>query len=313
MPASIGPPPESTLRASAGFALPYTRCDMARGAFVIAQLSDLHCGSPFFDAGLLETAVNETIGLNPDLVVIGGDLTAEGYAGEFRTAQRFLEPLFESGFKVLVIPGNHDSKNVGYLHFRDTFGVADVADKGDRVLSLTVPPVDGTDEPFRIQVVAIDSSKPDLAEGEVGRERYRWIRDQFAAEADFKVFVLHHHLVPVPGTGRERNTVWDAGDVLALVAELKVDVVLSGHKHVPHVWLLDHVLLVTSGTVSSHRVRGYTRPSYNVLEVTADEVRVTLKYPGTGERVAGVLDRQRMALATNPDLAAMFTKSTWRP
>ncbi|HVL07456.1 MAG TPA: metallophosphoesterase, partial [Acidimicrobiales bacterium] len=239
---------------------------MAREAFVVAQLSDLHCGSPFFDAGLLETAVNETIGLNPDLVVIGGDLTAEGYAGEFRMAQEFLEPLFEAGFTMLVIPGNHDSKNVGYLHFRDTFGVGDAAEKGDRVISLNLPPLDSAEQPFRVRIVAIDSSKPDLAEGEVGRERYRWIRDQFAAEADFKVFVLHHHLVPVPGTGRERNTVWDAGDVLALLAELKVDMVLSGHKHVPHVWLLDHVLLVNSGTVSSHRVRGYTRPSYNVLE-----------------------------------------------
>jgi len=285
---------------------------MAREEFVIAQLSDLHCGSPYFDAGLLEAAVKETIGLRPDLVVIGGDLTAEGYAGEFRTAQRYLEPLFDAGFTMLVIPGNHDSKNVGYLHFRDTFGVGDAAEKGDRVLSLSVPAPGGGD-PFRVQVVAIDSSKPDLAEGEVGRERYRWIRDQFSAEADFKIFVLHHHLVPVPGTGRERNTVWDAGDVLALLSELDVDVVLSGHKHVPHVWLLDHVLLVTSGTVSSHRVRGYTRPSYNVLEVTPDEVRVTLKYPGTGERVAGVLDRRRMALASNPELAAMFTKSTWRP
>ena len=286
---------------------------MAREEFVIAQLSDLHCGSPYFDAELLETAVNETIGVNPDLVVIGGDLTAEGYAGEFRTAQRFLEPLFDAGFTVLVIPGNHDSKNVGYLHVRDTLGVGDVAEKGDRVLSLTLPSLEGAPEPFRVQVVAIDSSKPDLAEGEVGRERYRWIRDQFAVEADFKIFVLHHHLVPVPGTGRERNTVWDAGDVLALLAELKVDMVLSGHKHVPHVWMLDHVLLVNSGTVSSHRVRGYTRPSYNVLEISPDQVRVTLKYPGTGERVAGVLDRRRMALASSPDLAAMFTKSTWRP
>jgi 3',5'-cyclic AMP phosphodiesterase CpdA len=286
---------------------------MARRQFVVAQLSDLHCGSPYFDGELLETAVNETLGLQPDLVVIGGDLTAEGYAGEFRSAQRYLEPLFSAGLTVLVIPGNHDSKNVGYLHFRDTFGMGDSAEKGDEVVSLAVPNLEGDESPFRVQVVAIDSSKPDLAEGEVGRERYRWIREQFAAEADFKIFVLHHHLVPVPGTGRERNTVWDAGDVLALLVELKVDMVLSGHKHVPHVWLLDHVLLVTSGTVSSHRVRGYTRPSYNVLEVTADEVRVTLKYPGTGERIGGVLDRRRMALSTNPDLAAMFTKSTWRP
>ncbi len=284
---------------------------MEGGPFVVAQLSDLHCGSPFFDGALLKAAVEEVLALRPDLVVIGGDLTAEGYAHEFRTAQQHLEPLFERGLNVLVVPGNHDSKNVGYLHFRDTFGAGDVPDKGDRTLSLSLSCFEG--EPFRVQVVAIDSSKPDLAEGEIGRERYRWIRQQFDVDVDFKIFVLHHHLVPVPGTGRERNTVWDAGDVLALLSELGVDVVLSGHKHVPHVWLLDHVLLVTSGTVSSHRVRGYTRPSYNVLEITTDEVRVTLKYPGTGERLAGVLDRRRMALTSNPDLAAMFTKSTWRP
>jgi 3',5'-cyclic AMP phosphodiesterase CpdA len=284
---------------------------VARQEFVIAQLSDLHCGSPFFDGELLATAVRETLAVSPDLVVIGGDLTAEGYAHEFRTAQQHLEPLFERGLNVLVVPGNHDSKNVGYLHFRDTFGAGDVPDKGDRCLSLSVACFDG--DPFRVQVVAIDSSKPDLAEGEVGRERYRWIRQQFDVDVDFKIFVLHHHLVPVPGTGRERNTVWDAGDVLALLAELDVDVVLSGHKHVPHVWLLDHVLLVNSGTVSSYRLRGYTRPSYNVIEVTADEVRVTLKYPGAGERLAGVLDRRQMALASSPDLAGMFTKSSWRP
>ena len=277
-----------------------------RDPFVIAQLSDLHCGSPYFDAELLETAVKETIALRPDLVVIGGDLTAEGYAPEFSIAQHFLEPLFAAELKTLVIPGNHDSKNVGYLHFRDTFGPGDVAEKGDRVLRLTL-------DRMSVQVVAIDSSKPDLAEGEVGRERYPWIRQQFAYPTDFRIFVLHHHLVPVPGTGRERNTVWDAGDVLALLAELQVDIVLSGHKHVPHVWLLDHVLIINSGTVSSHRVRGYIRPSYNVIEVAAETVRVTLKYPGTGERVAGVLDRQRMALHTSEELASMFTKTSWRP
>jgi 3',5'-cyclic AMP phosphodiesterase CpdA len=227
-------------------------------------------------------------------------------------AQELLQPLFEHGLNVLVVPGNHDSKNVGYLHFRDTFGPGDVADKGDRSLSLSVAGFDGAGV-FRTQIVAIDSSKPDLAEGEVGRERYRWIRQEFSVEADFRIFVLHHHLVPVPGTGRERNTVWDAGDVLALLAELGVDLVLSGHKHVPHVWLLDHVLLVNSGTVSSYRLRGYTRPSYNVIEITATEVRVTLKYPGTGERLAGVLDRDRVALTTSPDLAGMFMKSSWRP
>ena len=274
---------------------------------MIAQLSDLHCGSPFFDAQLLDDAVREILGLQPDLVVVGGDLTTEGYAHEFRDAKQFLQPLFDGGLRTIVIPGNHDSKNVGYLHFRDSFGTGEGAGKGDSVLQVTGGPA------LSMQVVAIDSSKPDLAEGEVGRERYDWIRQQFAPDVDVDVrtFVLHHHLVPVPGTGRERNTVWDAGDVLAVLHDAGVNIVLSGHKHVPHVWLLNEILLVNSGTVSSHRLRGYTRPSYNVLEVTREKVRVTLKYPGSGERVAAELDRAALRLDTSPELAGMFSKALW--
>ena len=291
---------------------------MSRDSFLIAQLSDIHCGSPFFDPQLLRHAVEEVRSLAPDLVLVGGDLTTDGYAHEFRDAQSFLAPLFDAQLTTIVIPGNHDAKNVGYLHFVDSFGPGDVPGKGDRVLRLParLEGAGGTAgersaAPAVITVVAMDSTKPDLAEGEIGRERYSWIRQQFTQPADFRVFALHHHLVPVPGTGRERNTVWDSGDVLTLLSEAGVDLVLSGHKHVPFVWLLNELLVVNSGTVSSHRLRGYVRPSYNVIEVTEDLVSVTLRYPGTGERAAAELDRRRMRLHSNPDLAGMFAKSAW--
>ncbi|HEY3238651.1 MAG TPA: metallophosphoesterase [Acidimicrobiia bacterium] len=282
---------------------------MSRNRFLIAQLSDIHCGSPFFDAQLLHHAVEEIRALAPDLVVVGGDLTTDGYAHEFRDAQNHLAPLLDAQLTTIVIPGNHDAKNVGYLHFVDSFGAGDVPGKGDRVLRLSGQLDE--DGPKLITVVAMDSTKPDLAEGEIGRERYSWIRQQFAQPSDYRVFALHHHLVPVPGTGRERNTVWDSGDVLALLADAGVELVLSGHKHVPFVWLLNEVLVVNSGTVSSHRLRGYVRPSYNVIDVTEDRVAVTLRYPGTGERPAAELDRRHMRLYTNPELAGMFAKSAW--
>ena len=59
---------------------------MSRDSFLIAQLSDIHCGSPFFDPQLLRHAVEEVRALAPDLVLIGGDLTTDGYAHEFRDA-----------------------------------------------------------------------------------------------------------------------------------------------------------------------------------------------------------------------------------
>jgi 3',5'-cyclic AMP phosphodiesterase CpdA len=282
---------------------------MRRDSFLIAQLSDLHCGSPYFDPELMSAAAREVVALAPDVVLIGGDITAEGYANEFRSAATHLAPIIDSGLPTVVIPGNHDAKNVGYLHFRDTFGSGDVEGKADRVLRLKPDPAPAFDG--QVVLVALDSTKPDLAEGEIGRERYAWIRQQFDVEADLKVLALHHHLVPVPGTGRERNTVWDAGDVLALLPELGVDIVLSGHKHVPFVWLVNEVLVVNSGTVSSYRLRGYVRPSYNVIEVDNERIRVTFRYPGEGERFAAELDRTAMRLQTSEELEGMFAKAGW--
>jgi putative phosphoesterase len=272
---------------------------------VIAQLSDLHCGSPFFDPELLAHAVAEIQELTPDLVVVAGDLTQEGYSAEFLTARDALRPLQER-LTTVVVPGNHDAKNVGYLHFQDHFGKGNSGPKCDRIVH-----VQRATYPRSLSLVGVDSSKPDLAEGEIGRERYDWIREQFAEPADLRIFVLHHHLVPVPGTGRERNIVWDAGDVLALLEDASVDVVLAGHKHVPHIWDVGGMLIINSGTVSSYRLRGYTRPSYNMISIDEEAIEVTLMYPGSGQRPAARFDRATRTLDRNPDLAGMFSKASW--
>jgi 3',5'-cyclic AMP phosphodiesterase CpdA len=256
-----------------------------------------------FDADLLEHAIEEILDLEPNLVAVVGDLTAEGYGPQFRQAKRYLDRL--SDLEMLVIPGNHDLMNVGFLHFRDAFG------KSDRVMRLPMTPSDGAEPQRWATVVAVNSSKPDLAEGEVGHIRYDWIRACYEWPDDYRIFVLHHHLVSVPGTGRERNIVWDAGDVLALLTELEVDLVLCGHKHVPNVWQVGEMLLVNSGTASSYRVRGYTRPSYNVVEIDDERVRIVQRYPGLGEIVAASYMREERKLTLNPQLAGMFNRGSW--
>jgi len=39
------------------------------------------------------------------------------------------------------------------------------------------------------------------------------------------------------------------------------------------------MIIVNAGTACSHRLRGRTRASYNILEVTDERVRVILKHP----------------------------------
>jgi len=111
------------------------------------------------------------------------------------------------------------------------------------------------------------------------------------------VLCLHHHLVPVPGTGRERNIVHDAGDLLRVLSKTGTDLVLCGHKHVPNVWRLEDMLIVNAGTACTHRLRGKVRPCYNLIEVhDGGRVRLLQKEPYEDALiVADFLDMNRQS------------------
>jgi len=233
----------------------------------IAHISDLHVGSPYFVPNLMNRVIVELNELEPDVVVVTGDFTNFGYRQEFKTAVAYLERITAP---VHSIPGNHDARNVGYVHFEELIG----------------PRYWRTDVKG-VRIVGADSSEPDLDEGQVGRERYPWIAEQFAGQSDLKVLAMHHHLIPIPGTGRERNVVADAGDLLEILIGNNVNLVLSGHKHVPYVWRLENLYIVNAGTCSSLRLRGHTRPCYNVVELEGDELTIYRKFPfGASTRIA---------------------------
>lgn len=230
----------------------------------VVHLSDLHIGSYYFVPDLLEQAIQECNDLRPALVVITGDLTGDGLVHEFKKAKDYLDRLESND--VVIVPGNHDSRHVGYLHFEDIFGQRHSVKK--------LPGV---------TVVAVDSSEPDLDSGRVGRERLLWIEEHFKEAGDFKIMALHHHLLPVPGTGRERNIVLDAGDVLEELDRVGVDLVLMGHKHVPYAWRLENLFIVNAGTACTLRLRGRTQPCYNIVEIQEQRVQIYRKYPGAGQ------------------------------
>ena len=240
--------------------------------YIIAHISDLHCGSRYHIPSLATRVIDELNALEPDVVIVTGDLTDMGFRSEFRQAHRLIDQLKCENRLVLI--GNHDARNVGDVHFEELFGAR------RRELELE-----------GMRIVGLDSSEPDLDSGRIGRDSYRWLEERFAFDdAEFKVVAMHHHLVPVPGTGRERNIVHDAGDLLRVLANNGVDLVLCGHKHVPNVWRLEDMLIVNSGTCCTHRLRGKVRPGYNIIEVHDDEggrVRVLLKEPFVDPEVVG--------------------------
>ncbi len=232
---------------------------------IIVQLSDLHVGSQF-QSGVFETVVKEVNELNPDVIVITGDLTNEGLMQEYEKCKSLLTKFNTK--KIIAISGNHDYRNTGYLLFKKFFPFEAVNELSDDVILVTV----GT-------------ARPDRNNGEVGYRQNLWLERTMKKYKDkVKIVAIHHHLIPIPDTGSDQLTVVDAGDVLRAILDSQVDVVLCGHKHRPWAWNFGKLNVVNAGTVTSERVRGLFENTYNILTISNKKIQVDLKIVG-GKRL----------------------------
>ena len=262
---------------------------LARIPLRIAQVSDVHFGGGLsLSAETLQEVAAAVNRIEPDVAVIAGDLTTDGYEWEYEQAAEWVELI--AAPKVLI-PGNHDARNVGYLHYRRFFGdpygryrQAFDAERAERLRATG------------FTVVGLDSSEPDVNEGRIGRDRYPWLREQLDEPDDIRIVTVHHHLVSIPSTGRERNIVLDAGDMLLQLVDRDVDIVLSGHKHVPFFWGLNGMLICNSGTAGTRRVRGASPPSWNELHVDASTIKVFIHYLDGRRELSVIFSRKTRTL-----------------
>ncbi|MEK0340594.1 MAG: metallophosphoesterase [Nitrosopumilus sp.] len=232
---------------------------------IIVQLSDLHVGSQFLPE-VFETLVKEVNELNPDVIVITGDLTNEGLMKEYEECKSLLTKF--NAKKIISISGNHDYRNTGYLLFKKFFPFQTVNELDNDVVLVTV----GT-------------ARPDRNEGEVGYRQNLWLERTMKKYKDkVKIVAMHHHLIPIPDTGSDQLTVVDAGDVLRTVLDTQVDVVLCGHKHRPWAWNFGKLTVVNAGAATSERVRGLFENTYNILTISNKKIQVDLKIVG-GKRL----------------------------
>ncbi len=227
----------------------------------IFHMSDIHIGEAGVKTDdfrqIVDSIEKRAVHVTSPLLLITGDLTAEGLREEYEEFAGVVEGL---SVPTLVIPGNHDERNYGAVHFEELLG--------ERFK---------TYEDDCIALYAADSAEPDNDAGHVGRVKYDEISDFFGQAKDkVRIFALHHHLIPVPHTGREQNVVEDSGAVLGVLDLANCSIILNGHRHVPWMWNLNDMVHYTTGTLLSRRIRGATTQVHTLIEITDNDVTFTL-------------------------------------
>ena len=157
----------------------------------------------------IEKAVKMVNKINPDLVFISGDLTTDGLLSEYDLAK---EKIKEINNKPAVVPGNHDERNLGFKLFREVFGETDFIYK----------------HLININLVALASSEPDKDDGRLGRGRHERIEQAIKKKNKMTIIGFHHHLIPVPNSGRETNIIEDAGETLDIILKNEIPLGSNG-------------------------------------------------------------------------------------
>jgi 3',5'-cyclic-AMP phosphodiesterase len=206
-------------------------------ARTLAHVSDLHLGhSPSNDAAV-EALARTLARLDPDHLVISGDLTHRGRRTEMAHFEALFAPWLERG-TASVVPGNHD--RVG-------------EDAGSAVMRGARVAVDGRDG---LWLVRVDSTGPHNrsylnSHGALCEHVLEQIDAALAAAPEDVLvgLVLHHHVLPLPEESlAERLAAWlglpharelALGEALLKRVHGRCDLVLHGHRHVPRGFHLD--------------------------------------------------------------------------
>ena len=221
----------------------------------IAHISDIHChnGSDF-NQKIFTKATNLLNKYDTDLIFITGDLTTMGLLSEYEMAKK---KLMEINGEKIIVPGNHDERNLGFKLFPEFFGETDFIKSYKK-----------------INIVGLASSEPDKDDGHLGRGRHGLIEQGLAKNSNLTLIGFHHHVIPIPNSGRETNIIEDAGETLDILLRNNAPLVLMGHRHVPYAVQIHKTILVNAGTFSCTRTRAHFGHTFNIIDVEEKNISI---------------------------------------
>ncbi|MHA1191984.1 MAG: metallophosphoesterase family protein [Promethearchaeota archaeon] len=200
---------------------------------------------------------------NVSLFLHLGDITHTGTLLEYEFG---LEQLAKfnphSKAPIMMLIGNHDAMNVGYLLFEEMIGRRHYEYEDEE-----------------IYVIGIDSTKPDLPGGIIHHSIIESVRKELEnpeREDKFKVVCFHHQLIPIPNTGKERSAIDDSGDMLQMLLDAKADLVLNGHRHTSNLYTVSSsekdLFIFNAGTFCCNKTRYRELFTYSIIEIDGGNV-----------------------------------------
>jgi Icc protein len=186
---------------------------------IVAQISDIHADGSQGALDRLDRVLSWLRSLEPDVLIVSGDLVEADFERGYRDVRERLEAL---GCPFYVVPGNVDD----HTEMQRAFGVQ-FNWKVNRPLHVVGTAAD-------IRVIGLDVTVEGAHHGDAA-PALDWLRAELASTDTPTLIFQHQHPFLTGIDGKDRNVCFN-GDRLAAVIEVAGDTVLAltcGHVHRP--------------------------------------------------------------------------------
>lgn len=232
----------------------------------ILHISDLHFGRSV--AVVVHALLRKISILQPDIVVISGDLTQRAKTSEFKQAAEFLNNLTTP---YILVPGNHD-----LAAFRLVERLLYPWAKWRKYLSNDLEP---TIRHTNYQIIGINTARRgglylDWSRGRINQQQIERIQQFFNHSAQTLNLLVAHHPFWLPTNQQHRGLIVGSNTAFQQLKDCGLDMILSGHVHLDYCRVVEGMIISHAGTTTSDRLAtGYTN-SFNLIE--GDHLTLTI-------------------------------------
>ncbi|ODN65864.1 metallophosphoesterase family protein [Methylophaga muralis] len=242
----------------------------------ILHISDLHFGRLIPE---VMTALKHKITeLNPELVIISGDLTQRAKTSEFTDAARFLDEITSP---YLIVPGNHDLST-----FRVVERLLYPWKKWRRFIAEDLEP---TIETETHKIIGINTARRigyslDWSRGRINALQIKRIQNFFASASpqQLKILVAHHPFW-LPTGHEHRGLIGGSDNAFEQFQHHGPDIILSGHVHLDYCHAHERIIVSHAGTTTSDRLLTGFPNSFNMLEGGPENLLISRYHLKNGE------------------------------
>ena len=336
------------------FCLP-TLPALAEDELVIVHATDMHYLSPsltdygegfmsvieradgkmtHYTPQLMQAFVDDMLALQPDAIILSGDLTLNGAVESHAGLTALLQPLLDAGIRLLALPGNHDAGSAAYRFDGEyVYWAEAMTDEGFDDMYLPF----GYQEAFsrdaasqsyvsqlapQVWCLLVDTNANGTA-GTVHAETLAWIEAQLirAQEQGVTVISVTHQ----PALLHNRlftfgYVINNSSSLLALYEQYGVSLNLCGHLHMQHIAQEGGMVEIAGSSlaVSPNQYGVLRMEGTRLLDYETRPVDVSGRAARTGQTDPTLTDFAACSAAffdqtTRTQLASMFEGSDLTP